>query len=157
MAAAIEDSPEVIEGDIKAAEKKLANLVDMAAETGDRALLGKIREIEANVTKLREQKAEWAERSVLKQRLLAIDAKDIRHVLAANGLEVRDGGAGMLELLGYSKEQRMQPDQLRRLLTSVISRVELDPKTRELTVLYRLPVTGVKLASPRGFEPRYSP
>jgi len=40
------------------------------------------------------------------------------------------------------------------VLHTLVDRVELDPKTRKLTLHYRLNVkpTGVKLASPRGFD-----
>ena len=75
-------------------------------------------------------------------------------MLTINGLELREGG-GMFYLLGQPEEQRLDAGQLRRVLHTLLDRVELDPKTRELTLRYRLAVkrTGVKLASPRGFEP----
>jgi hypothetical protein len=60
-------------------------------------------------------------------------------------------------MIGYDDKQRIEPDQLRRVLTALVERVELDPKTRNFAIRYRLPVTGVKVATPRGFEPRLPP
>jgi hypothetical protein len=78
-------------------------------------------------------------------------------MLALNGVELRDGG-GTFQMLGYSEDQRLDAGEMRRVLCTLLERVELDPKTRELTLRYRLQVkTGVKLASPRGFEPRLPP
>ena len=79
-------------------------------------------------------------------------------MLAINGLELREGG-GVFYLLSVSEERRLDGGEVRRMLHTLVDRVELDPRTRELTLRYRLPVrpTGVKLASPRGFEPRLPP
>ena len=48
-------------------------------------------------------------------------------------------------------------DSLKDALGGWIDRVELDPTTRVGRLHYRLTLGGVKLASPRGFEPRLSP
>jgi len=74
-------------------------------------------------------------------------------MLSINGLELREGG-GAFYLLGEPEERRLDAGELRRVLHTLVDRVELDPKTRELTVHYRLNMkpTGVKVASPRGFE-----
>ena len=79
-------------------------------------------------------------------------------MVSINGLELREGGV-VFYLLGESEERRLDASELRRVLHTLVDRVVLDPKTRELTVHYRLNVrpTGVKLASPRGFEPRLPP
>jgi hypothetical protein len=60
-------------------------------------------------------------------------------------------------MIGYPAGPSLKPEELRRVLTSLVERIELDPKTRDFTIKYRLPVTGVKVASPRGFEPRLPP
>jgi DNA invertase Pin-like site-specific DNA recombinase len=158
MANSIEADPITIDGDIKRTEKQLANLMDLGAETGDKALLVKIRDTEAKINKLREEKAAWAERAALKKALLAISEKDIREVMTLHGIEIKSGKE-TLSFLGYGEEHRLPPEELRTVLTSVLDRVELDPDTREITIKYRLPVSaaGVKLASPRGFEPRLPP
>ncbi len=158
MAHAIEADPKALDAELGKVTKQLNNLLNLGAESGDKAILDKIRELEARAAELREQKAAWAERAALKERLLTIDADEIRTMLSINGLELREGG-GVFYLLGESEERRLDAGELRRVLHTLVDRVELDPKTRELTVHYRLNVkpTGVKLASPRGFEPRLPP
>ena len=58
-----------------------------------------------------------------------------------------------------SEERRLDAGELRRVLHPLVDRVELDPKTRELTPHYRLNVelTGVELATPRGFDHNSGP
>ena len=110
----------------------------------------RIREVEAKVANLRQQRLQWAERAELKTKLMSLDPSDIRYILAVNGLEVR-GDSGMLDLFGYSEDHRLHPGELRKILTTIVERVDLDPITRKFTVRYRLPIpTGVKMASPRG-------
>lgn len=158
MADGIEADPMMLDVDIKRTEKRLSNLVEMAADAGDKSLLAKIRELEATLASLQEQKTAWAERKALKERLRAIDEEDLRRILAATGLKLRGDDPLVLDMIGYSDKQRLEPDELRRVLTTLVERVELDPKTRDFTIRYRLPVqqfrgknlTGVKLASPRG-------
>ena len=63
----------------------------------------------------------------------------------------------MLDLL-YVEKYRIPKPTIRKVLTTIVERIELDPKTRVFKIKYRLPVkTGVKVASPRGFEPRLLP
>lgn len=61
----------------------------MAADSGDKALLAKIRETEAALSDLQEQKAAWTERKALKERLLALKEEDLPHILEASGLKLR--------------------------------------------------------------------
>ena len=156
MARAIEADPKALDAELARVAKQLSNLLNLGAETGDKAILDKIRELEARVAELREQKAAWVERVALKKRLLTIDTSDIRTMLSINGLELREG-AGVFYLLSESEERRVDAGDLRRVLHTLVDRVELDPKTRKLTVHYRLNVrpTGVKLASPRDSNPGY--
>ena len=128
MANGIEAEPLTIDVDIKRTEKQLANLMDLGAESGDKALLVKIRETEARINKLREEKAAWVERSALKKVLLEISVKDIRDVLTLTGIEIKSGKES-LGLLGYGAEHQLPPDQLRKFLTSVLDHVELDANT----------------------------
>jgi hypothetical protein len=66
---------------------------------------------------------------------------------------LREGGR-LFYLLSESEERRLDAGELRRVLHTLVDRVELDPKTRELTLHYQLNVkpTGVRLATPRGFD-----
>ena len=153
MARAIEADPKALDAEVGRVGKQLTNLLNLGAESGDKALLDKIRELEVRAAELREQKVAWAERAALKKRLLTIDADDIRSMLSINGLELREGG-GAFYLLGEPEERRLDAGELRRVLHTLVDRVELNPKTREFTLRYRLNVksTGVRLASPRGCE-----
>lgn len=152
MAEGIEADPSAIADEIKRHEKRLNNLLEMAADSGDKALLAKMRELEATLARLREEKAAWEERKVLKAKLLAIREDDLIGVLSAQGIKLRGADPRLLELIGYSDEEYLKPDELRRVLTTVVERIEMEPKTRDFRIKYRLPVTGVKVASPRGCD-----
>jgi len=57
--------------------------------------------------------------------------------------------------MGRAVEYReLKPEALRHVLTTLVERVELDPKTRDFDIKYRLPITGVKGASPRRTAPK---
>ena len=157
MAQGIQADPLEVEANIKRAEKRLKNLVDMAADSGDKSILARIRGLESMLRELSEQKAAWMERKALKEKLLAIDEGDLRRVLGATALKLRGDDPHVLEMIGYSDKEKLAPDELRRVLTSLVERVVLDPKTRNFAIRYRLPVPGVKVASPRGFEPLLPP
>ena len=158
MARAIEDDPQTLDTELGKLQKQTANLLNLAAESGDKPVLTRIRDLQAKAAELREQKAAWQERAALKRQLLTIDADEIRDMLTVNATELRAGG-GVFRMLNEPEERRLDASELRNVLQTVVERVELDPKTRELTLRYRLRAkpTGVKLASPRGFEPRLPP
>ena len=99
----------------------MSNLLNLGAESGDKAILDKIRETEARVAELPEKKAAWVERAAVKKRLLTIDASDVRTMLSINGLELRDGG-GVLYLLSESEERRLDAGELRRVLHTLVDR-----------------------------------
>ena len=84
---------------------------------------------------------------------------EVARVLAANALKLRGDDEMVLDMIGYCDRERLEPDQLRRVLVSLVERIELDPKTRQFNIRYRLPVTdtGVKVATPRGIEPLLLP
>jgi DNA invertase Pin-like site-specific DNA recombinase len=149
MASGIEVDPIEIDSEIRRTEKRLGNLLELAAESGDKALLAKIRESETALTGLREQKAAWVERKWLKEQLLAIKESDLRRVLGANALKLRGEDELTLEMIGYSEKERMGREELRRVLSTLVERIDLDPKTRRFEIRYRLPVTGVPFRADR--------
>jgi putative DNA-invertase from lambdoid prophage Rac len=158
LATTIEADPQVLAVEIRREERRLANLLELAAESGTKGLMVKIREIEQRLETLREQHAAWSERAALKRQLLAIEEKDVRYVIEAQGVELLKGQV-LLDVLGH-EQHRIAPGEMRQVLSTLVERIELAPKTREFTISYRLPVpsgTGVKVASPRGFEPRLPP
>jgi hypothetical protein len=89
MANTIENNPGAIDAQIRTTEKRLNNLLDLAGDAGDRALLPKIHELQATLSTLREQKTAWAERNSLKRRLLQIRENDIRRMITANAMLLR--------------------------------------------------------------------
>ena len=70
-----------------------------------------------------------------------------------------DDVAGSVGSLLLNRLQFGSEDELRRVLSTLLDRIELDPQTRKLTLRYRLQIkrTGVDVATPRGFEPRLPP
>ena len=64
-----------------------------------------------------------------------------------HGLELH-GHPGALEMLGY-EDHKMKPAELHRAISTLVERIELDPLSKEFRMKYRLPLTGVRLASPR--------
>ena len=109
---------------------------------------------------MQEQKAAWTERKALKEKLNALSEADLRQALLASAMRIR----GTEEMLwGFwddpAKLEQLKPEALRHVLTTVVDRIELDPTKDPLesTIHYRLPITGARVASPRGFEPRLPP
>jgi hypothetical protein len=93
---------------------------------------------------------------VLKEKLLALKEEDLPHILAASGLKLRGEDANivdglLVDLFGVVDPEKhgLRRDELRRILTTLIKRIDSTPKTREITMHYRLPVTGATVASPR--------
>jgi hypothetical protein len=120
MAEAIETDPLAIDAEIRSTERRLNNLLGMAADSGDKALLAKIREFEAILAGLREQKAAGAERKTLKENLLAIDETEVRRMLAAAAVKLRGDedpatgrrrptSPGLLEFIGYTQNDEFKP------------------------------------------------
>ena len=90
----------------------------------------------------------------------ALDAE--RHRLQREALEARAAAelteekvAGLLQRLA-SKFHRLPPEAVKRLLASVLERLELEPGTMTLRLHYRISA-GADVATPRGFEPRLPP
>jgi hypothetical protein len=160
MAGEIEADPGPLDGEIRKAEKRLGNLLELAADTGEKSLLEKIRATQGIIDSLRQQKNDWIERATLKQRLLAIDEKDITFALYTSGQGISSGEGyldDVLSVFGFGEHMRFSREEMRKVLTTLVERIELEPSSREFSIRYRIPVTGVKMASPRGFEPRLPP
>lgn len=153
MAAGIEDDPNALDGEIRRLEAQLANVAQVVADTGNATLVGKMQELEGVLAGLRRDKALWAERAALKARLTTLTEEDLRKTLLATAVrrrgddvDVEWGWAGFGEMADLSHAE------LRHILTTLVERIVLDPVTRKFVINYRLPVTGVQVASPRGFN-----
>jgi hypothetical protein len=75
----IEADPGALDGEIKRAETRLNNLLNLGAQAGDKAILAKIRELQAEVDRLRADKAAWGERTQLKECLKSLTERDLRN------------------------------------------------------------------------------
>ena len=135
-AAAIDTSPASLINALRAVEQKISKLVDMAADTGNRSLVAKLEELEAERDRLQQERATLAEREKLKQGLRNLRTRDVEAMLefAAKPLDGQE-----IDLL-----------YLRKTLAALVRRVELDPTARTTRVEYRVGLSGAKLASPRG-------
>ena len=137
----VDVSPVPIMEAISKLERKITGLADIVAETQNRALIAKLEETEAERKRLQEERAATAERAKLKKGLRSLTNQDVHAMLefAAKPLDA------------------VEPDipYLRRTLAALVRRIELDPEARTTQVCYTL--SGVGVASPRGFEPRLLP
>jgi hypothetical protein len=52
--------------------------------------------------------------------------------------------------LGLGNLEQLTPEAVRHVLTTLVERIVLDPATLKYEIHYRLPLTGVRMASPRG-------
>ena len=85
------------------------------------------------------------------------DAVARRDQIRAMQAITRDDVAAMLQTMSTSLEGLDRP-LLKELLAQQVRSIELDLDASRVTIHYAIPVeTGVTLASPRGFEPRYLP
>lgn len=165
LAAGIETDPSALDAAIRRAEGRLQNLLNLGADEGDKAVLAKIRELQAEIDRLRADKAAWAERAQLKAKLESLTEQDLRNALLASA--VRRLGHDLERDWGWAdlhKLEQLRPEALRHVLTTLVERIELetevDPKTqkRGFTIRYRLPIgTGARMASPRGLKPGPGP
>ncbi|MDQ6825046.1 MAG: hypothetical protein M3007_06245 [Candidatus Eremiobacteraeota bacterium] len=95
------------------------------------------------------------QRSAIERRILAWEKEDESAQALA---DVTD--AQVKKMLGHIADemQLYESGDLKDFLATILDRVELDPEEATLQVCYRIPLRGgVNVASPRGFEPRYSP
>ncbi len=120
---------------------RIAKLADLAAQIDTpRPFLEKIRVAEQERDALLEQLAEAEATQQAAEVLDAITPSDVRAILA-----------GLAEHL-----EAADREGLKEFLTGLIERIDLTADGSECVIHYRIN-TGDKLASPRGFEPRYSP
>ncbi|OQY72481.1 MAG: hypothetical protein B6D47_04830 [Rhodocyclaceae bacterium UTPRO2] len=123
--------------------RRIGRLADLISETSaPGALLRQIEEFEAE-----------RERAKLALEGMEAEAQAMQTMRELRPEQVRR------VLRGIAQDMNAQePSALRDALREFIDRIELDPVTFDATVNWRLGhLTGVKVASPRGFEPRLPP
>ena len=126
-------------GEIKRSTDKLTDLLDQT--TAPEALLRKIEGLEEERTSLLRQYEELSAARRTAKAMSEINEDDARAFVN----EISHAAA------------TLDRGMLKEWLKGLIDRIELDPATNSGQIIYRLAVSGVMLASPRGFEPRYSP
>ncbi len=143
QARAIISDPKVIDGQLRDVQAKLKRLTDaVAAGNGFSSLRERMAELETEQTRLLAEKGQCAQRAGIKASLLDMTPDHVRWMLS-------------LEAMGAPSLQGEQRQRVRERLSLLLECISLDPSTRELRLHYRF--TGVKVASPRGFEPRLPP
>ncbi len=119
--------------------------MDLAAELADPApALRKVEDLER-------QRGE----KVLRLQALEIEAERAAWI---SKIGVADVARMLAEICADAKEAG-RSEALRPVILSIVDRIEIDPETLSGGICYRVapPESGVKLASPRGFEPRSLP
>jgi site-specific DNA recombinase len=139
-----------LEKKLDAATKKIGKLVDLLTEAEGPSIDAYKRSIsqaEAERAALIEELANLRAKLQQQNAAQALSTDDTRRLLRL----LRDQLAVGVEL-GEVKE-------IKAALGGLIEKITLDPVSEACTIHYRIaaPDTGVIVASPRGFEPRYSP
>lgn len=134
-----------IRGDVAELATRISRTLDLAAQLADPApALRKVDELE-------QQRGE---------RELRLQALEIEAERAAwiGKVGVADVARMLAEIAADAKEAG-RSETLRPVILSIVDRIEIDPETLSGGICYRIaaPESGVKLASPRGFEPRSLP
>jgi len=151
-AASLATDPADLRKELKNVERSIANLLKLAEQAlGSPSLVARLADLESQRAEAEEALARAAE-SAERARALSSVTKEQARKLLAGGWVNRDGDATV--------------EERRAALASFVERIVFDPEKGTGRVFYRwrgqepgdfrLP-TGVKLASPRGFEPRLSP
>ena len=134
-----------VERDIAALDKKIDLLVTRLEEGGSSAVMARLKEREEERARLQaaldnRDEVEDARRAVRSWSPKIVQAK-LEFLLSS-------------ELIDDPVERAEAAERERQELRSLVHRVVLDPKTRDIRVEYRIDLAGrEKLASPTGFEP----
>lgn len=143
MADGIVDDPGALDGALRGLDAKIGRLTTLVAETGNRALIAKLDELEVERTGLLAERATAADRARMKKNLRRITAKQVEAMLEFAPVNIAEGS-------------EIDVPYMRRTLGALVRRIELDPQARTVQFNYTVGL-GAKLASPRGFEPLLPP
>lgn len=118
----------------------MATLADTAAK---RPLLEQIERWECEREEIRARIAQAEAKAAIGQKAARVTERHVTQMLNDLSAEL----------------ETLTPEDQRDLLRGIVSRIELDPVSLTGRIGYEIPVgvTGDKLASPRGFEPRLPP
>jgi DNA invertase Pin-like site-specific DNA recombinase len=132
LAATLDDDLAALRTKCKALDTQIGRLVDAIAAGGGAALGRKVAELEAEKATVEATLAAGAERAALRQRLEALRPQDVA------------------AWFSFALES-LPLEQVRERVRAIVERVELDPASGAMRVLYALPAAaaGHSLASPR--------
>ena len=120
--------------------KKLTALLEQTDAPGP--LLRRLEELEGNREETRQRLTRLEEETRRAKALAAVKESDVRRLLDALAEDMA----------------ALDRDHLKDFIGTLVEEIILDPATRAGAIRYRIAQrSGVKLASPRGFEPRYLP
>ena len=153
---------------VHATRASLANDTDPAAL---RRIAAEVAELEAQISRTMDLAAQLSDAAPALRKVDELERKRAERALKLQHLEVEAERASWISKVGVADVARMlasisadaketgRGEALRPVILSVIDRVEVDPQTLSGSICYRVaaPESGVKLASPRGFEPRSLP
>ena len=128
--------------DMEALDRKIAKITELLPEGPQRPLLEQIRRFEERREKIRADVIDHETRLKQARAIAGIKERDVVAILdnLANDLATLDTG------------------QLREFVRSIVARIVMDARDLTCRIHYEIPaVSGDKLASPRGFEPRLPP
>ena len=124
---------------------RISRTMDLAADLADPApALRKVDELERQRAELLERLQSAEAEAERASWIGKVGVADVARALAGIAEQAKEAG---------------RSERLRPVILSVVDRVEIDPDSLSGGICYRLaaPDSGVKMASPRGFEPRSLP
>ena len=131
-----------LQAELDDAQRRMARLTALLEQTSQPGpLLRRIEELEGSCAAGRERLAAMVEEGRRAKALAELKESDVRRLLNA----LADDMA------------QLERAELKQFLKTVVQEVQLDPLSRAGIIHYRLENAGVRVASPGGFEPPYSP
>ena len=142
-----EEDPAKLKRQITELDRKISRLADLMVETtAPTALLRQIEIMEAERETVSNRIERIESEASTSRAFSKIRTSDIKRFLNLRAEEIRDGSCS--------------PEATRDMVRQILEKVELSPETFEARIFLRFDQpakSGVLLASPRGFEPRYLP
>jgi site-specific DNA recombinase len=133
---------ETLQAEVRDLDKRIARLTGLLEETDEPApLLRRIEDLERTRAEAADRLATMEDAARQAKAMAMVTEGDVRRMLDALAEDLAT----------------LDREHLKDFLSSVVERITLDPATRAGEIRYRLAATGFKVASPRGFEPRFIP
>ena len=150
----------MIDAEIAERRRQLDNLITLVA-SGSKAAAARVAELEAEVGRLEQQKADQATAAHVKGKIDQLTEQDMAQwlmsmdlfALRAGVVSQSDKGDPLLDVPEFAEEAEKTNSEarlrVRRWITGLLDRVVFDPSSRLVALHYKW-AGGVLLASPRG-------